>query len=334
MKLASTIALLTVSFATAFAQKGAHDLPAGACADMNDAATALAANGRLAEAEALLGRATVSGGERDQGICTGRVLANVARVTAVLGRIAEAGRLAEQSLRILENFYPPDDWVLLYPLQVIASVRLESGNIARAREALRRIRAIRIDRPEDSAIVHATMGALLQMEGRRSEAETEYQDALRAWEEAGRSESTDVAVIFHSLGALYLAERRLDEARRVLDQALVIHNRAKDSVPIDRVRFLYLRGVLHARLGEWQQSEQDLRDALSLADRQPYVDPDFLRSMFGSYSTVLRRNHHRREARCIEARRAALPTNSTTAGVVDSTELLLERKAAKKESIR
>jgi tetratricopeptide (TPR) repeat protein len=177
------------------------------------------------------------------------------------------------------------------------------------------------------------MGALLQMEGRRSEAETEYQDALRAWEEAGRSQSTDVAVIFHSLGALYLAEQRLDEARRVLDRALVIHNRAKDSVPIDRVRFLYLRGVLHARLGEWQQSEEDLRDALSLADRQSYVEPDLLRLMLGDYSHVLRKNHHRREARSIEARKAALPTDRVNAAIVDSTELLLEGRPGKKEPI-
>src|SRR5262249_12125268 len=130
-----------------------------------------------------------------------------------------------------------------------------------------------------------------------------------------------------------LKEQRLDEARRTLDRALVIHNRAKDALPIDRITFLHLRGALHARLGERQQAEQDLRDALSIADRQPYVDADILRSIFDSYSIILRTNHHRREARSIEARKAALPTNRTAAAVVDSTHLLLEGKPKKKESV-
>jgi tetratricopeptide (TPR) repeat protein len=261
------------------------------------------------------------------------VLANMARVLAVIGNFVDAERLAKQSVKVLENFYPPNEWVLLRPLQILASIQLGSGRTARAREVLRRMQSIPIERPEDGAIVHATMGELLQIEGKRSDAEAEYKHALRAWEEAGRGESTDAAVILHCLGALYLREQRLDEARRTLDRALVIHDRAKDALPIDRLVFLQLRGALHARLGERQQAEQDLRDALAIADRQPYVDPDLLRSILESYSFVLRTNHHRREARSIEARKAALPTNRTDAVVVDSTQLRLEGKAAKKESV-
>jgi hypothetical protein len=41
---------------------------------------------------------------------------------------------------------------------------------------------------------------------------------------------------------------------------------------------------------------------------------------------VLRRNHHRREARSIEARTAALPATNTTAAVVDIKDLLVEAK--------
>jgi tetratricopeptide (TPR) repeat protein len=171
---------------------------------------------------------------------------------------------------------------------------------------------------------------LLQIEGRRSEAEAEYEDAFRAWEEAGRNESADAAAVLNCLGSLYLEEQRLDEARWALDRALAIYNRAKDTVPIDHINFLALRGVLHARLGEWQQSEQDLCDALSIVDSQPSVNPALLRSLLGNYSYVLRRNHHLREARSIEARTTALPANSTPAAVVDLTELLVEKRASKK----
>ena len=75
-KLLSTIAMFSMSVATAIAQKDTHDLPGAACS-------------ALAEAEALLPA---------QGACTGIVLGNLARTTAVSGRIAEAERLAEQSI--------------------------------------------------------------------------------------------------------------------------------------------------------------------------------------------------------------------------------------------
>jgi tetratricopeptide (TPR) repeat protein len=316
MKSEWILALLTVSGIAA----GAQDAPS--CPDRNEAAMAQASSGVLAGA----------GPAGDA--CAGLILGNMARALSISGRTAEAERLAEQSVRILEKFYPPNDWTLLRPLQILAATRLESGKTARAREAVERIQSIRIQYPEDAAIIHTTAGALLQIEGRRSEAEAEYHAALRAWEETGRGESADAAAILYCLGSLYLEERRMEEASLLLDRALVINDRAKDSSPADRIKFLRLRSVLHARLGEWQQAEQDLRDTFSIVDRQPYVDPALLRSLLDSYSYVLRRNHHPREARSIDARRAALPPNQTTTVVVDMTELLVEKKPAKKESTR
>jgi tetratricopeptide (TPR) repeat protein len=270
MRSASIAALLTIASVPAIAQNGATDAHMTAsCLELNEAAMTQGASGDMAEAEALLSRAAVSGDERSQGACLGHVLSNMAGIMLGSGRIAEAERMAEQSVRILEKFYPADDWGLLRPLQILADVWLESGKTARARQAIERIQSIHITLPENIAIVHTTVGALLQIEVRRSEAETEYQEAFRAVEEAGRSESADAAAILQCLSSLYLEEQRLNEARRALDRALAIYKRAKDTVPMDRIKFLNLRGVLHARLGEWQQSEEDLRDALSMVDCQP-----------------------------------------------------------------
>src|SRR5262245_11176478 len=61
----------------------------------NQAVMAQAANGHLVEAEALLPRATASGNERGRDACTGMVLANMARIMAVIGNIADAERLAQ-----------------------------------------------------------------------------------------------------------------------------------------------------------------------------------------------------------------------------------------------
>jgi tetratricopeptide (TPR) repeat protein len=329
MKLALMNALFTLFSTTAIAQSGAYDARPGACIELSEAVMTQATKGHLAEAEALLPAAWVSGDDPGHAACIGTVLGNLARTAAMLGHVADAERLAEHSLRILEKAYPRNDRMLMRPLQLLAVLRMESGRTARAREAVRRIQLMRIKYPEDRAIIHATVGALLQIEGRLSEAETEYQEALGSWEEAGRSESEDAAATLHCLGSLYLKEQRLKDARRVLARAQVIHDRATDSIPADRIKFLNLRSVLHARLGEWRQSEQDLRDALSVADLQPYVDPALLRQLLGNYAHVLRQNHRRREARIIEARKAALPGNGTAAAVVDYTKLLMEGKSAK-----
>jgi tetratricopeptide (TPR) repeat protein len=331
MKSTSVVALLTFSSITALAQDWSKNVSASAqCIELNQIALTQAANGHVVEAETSLALASGAGGEGAQGPCIGYVLNNMAALMSVSGRLAEAERLAEQSVRVLEKFYQPTDRILLRPLQILAAARLEAGKTARAREAVKRMLSIRINGPDDSALVHGIAGTLLQIEARNSEAEAEYVAAFRAWEEAGRSDSADAAGILCSLGSLYLEEQRLDEARRVLDNVLGIYSRAKDVVPMDRIKFLDLRGVLHSRLGDWGLAQDDLLDALSMVDREPFVDPLVLRSILNNYSRVLRKTHHGRDARSIEARAAALPPDRTTSAVVDLTDLLVLARRAKK----
>ena len=329
MKSISLFALFTVCSVTAIAQNGVTHPPGyGLCLALNEAAITLVASGHLDEAEASL-TARAFADERSQLVCRGQVLTNMARAMGLQGRIAEAERLARDALRTLEKVYPPDDWALLRPLQVIAVVRLEAGKTAAARSAVARIQSIRIKDLDDAAIVHGVVGTLLHTEGRRSEAEAEYDSALRALEERGRRDSTDAATILTCLAALYVAEGRFDESRRILDRALRIHDRAKDTLPMDYVKFFYLRGVFHIRAGEWQEAEEDLHHAISLADRQPYGAPAFLPTILDNYSYVLRKNHRRQEAKVIKARAAALPRDRTAAAIVDSSALLVGKGTAK-----
>jgi hypothetical protein len=99
---------------------------------------------------------------------------------------------------------------------------------------------------------------------------------------------------------------------------------------MDRIKVLYARGMLHARQGEWQESEQDYSDALSMADRQPWFDPAGLRSLLTSYAHVLRKNHRGRESRSIEARAAGLRIDPARSAVIDVTDLISKPKPAKK----
>ena len=329
MNSTSIIGLLTFASITAIAQNGSLDVPASArCIELNRIALGQAANGHLAEAESSFALAAASGDEA-QGSCLGYVLSNLAALMSVSGRLAEAERLADRSVKALEKFYEPTDPVLVRPLQILALVRLETGKTARAREAVRRLQSIRISAPVDIALVHGIAGTLLQIEGRKSEAEREYLAAFRAWEEAGRGDSADAAAILCSLASLYIEGRRLDEARRTLDNVSGIYGRAKDVVPMDHIKFLDLRGVLRSRLGEWGLAADDLRDALSMADLQPSVDLRVLQSILNNYSQVLRKTHHGREARAIESRAAALPRDSRNTPVVDLSELVRGRDAKK-----
>jgi tetratricopeptide (TPR) repeat protein len=332
MKSTSIAALLTLYSRMAIAQSGNSDASASArCNELNQKVVTQTASGHLPEAEALLEKAMASGDENVQGACVGYVLSNMAAFKSVSGSPAEAERLADLSVRVLEKFYPPADPIFLRPLEILASVRLELGKTARAREAVKRMQSIPSNGPKDNALVHGIAASLLQTEGRKSEAEAEYLASFRSWEEAGRGDSADAAAILGSLGSLYIQEQRLDDARRTLDNASVIYSRAKDVAPMDRIKFLDLRGVLHSRLGEWALARDYLREALSMADREPAVHPLVLRSLLTNYAVVLRKTHQTREARSIEARAAGLPKDGANASVVDLSDLLIHSKGAAKK---
>jgi tetratricopeptide (TPR) repeat protein len=234
-----------------------------------------------------------------------------------------------RSLKILEKGYPPEDPVLLGPLQMLSMTQLELRKVAKARETFHRLQSIPTKGPADRAMVHSLAGSLLCAEGRHNEAEAEYLKAIGAWEEAGRGETTDVAAVLAGLATLYTADRRYREAGRTLDRALAIVTSAKDAVPMDRIRLFRARAELHVRQGEWREADADLGSAVSMADRVTRLDPAVLKSLLAEYAHVLRKNHRGREARTIEAR-AAVQSHGLTDGVVDASELFPKPKVSKR----
>jgi tetratricopeptide (TPR) repeat protein len=300
------------------------------CVDLNKTAMAQVASGKLKEAELTVNALLTSGADQSQTACAGLVLNNMAVFLSISGRSADGARLAEQSVQALEKTYSSDDPTLLRPLQVLASTSFDRGMLGKAREAFIRMQAIRIQRPKDRALLHGIAAVLSQAEGRFPDAEADYLAALQACQDAGSGESADAGSILGGLGSLYIKENRLSEARQVLDRALAIFSSAKDAVSMDRTKILHLRGMLQARQGDWQGAEQDLHDAIAIADREPWFDAFALRALLNNYAAVLRRNHRGREARSIEQRAAAIPIGGPPSTVVDITELLPKAKPSKK----
>jgi len=87
-----------------------------------------------------------------------------------------------------------------------------------------------------------------------------------------------------------------------------------------------VRAVVHTRLREWREAEAALKSALSTADHDTRLAPSDLRVLLAGYAQALRKNHRKSEARSIESRAAAIPVNSWTDSVVDTSELAARPK--------
>ena len=114
-----------------------------------------------------------------------------------------------------------------------------------------------------------------------------------------------------------------------LNEALAIFTTASDSVPLDRIKLLHVRAALYTRMGDWQLAMTDMKDAISLADRDTELDPTLRAVLLEDYAKLLRKNHQRREARAVEARINAIRTHSLGNSLVDVSELAASSKTGR-----
>jgi len=126
------------------------------------------------------------------------------------GRNSEAERSAGRAVTILANNYGPTASVLLRPLHILASARIEQGKTGLARKAFEQMQAIPAETPEQRAMVHETAAALLHVQGRLSEALAECRAGIAELKEAGRGNTTDAASMLNSAAALDIAQKRFD----------------------------------------------------------------------------------------------------------------------------
>jgi tetratricopeptide (TPR) repeat protein len=315
--------------ALGLAQPISHVPVSDACIELNDAVLVQAANGQIEKVESAVSRALATGATHLDPSCAAVVLSNVAAAAASLGQLVEAERWAGQSISILEKSYPPNHPAFFHPLQVLVSVWFEQGKTTTAKKMFKRLQSLRIERAEDVAVIHEIAAEFLEAEGKYREAESEYFASIDAWKQTGRGDSVQAGSLLNSLGLLYIKAHRLEDARRTIYRALDTFSADPNALPMERIKVHSLLGFLHSRKKEWPEAVEEFGTALSIADREPWLHPSLLRLVLSSYAEVLRKSHHRQEARSIETRMAALPRDRTTEFVVDVNELL-EAKPAKK----
>jgi hypothetical protein len=60
-------------------------------------------------------------------------------------------------------------------------------------------------------------------------------------------------------------------------------------VSLDHIKLHRVRAALHARQSKWQAAENDMRQAISLADREEVMDVRVRARILEDYATVLRK---------------------------------------------
>ena len=295
--------------------------PSAACIEFNQNIVTKLDRGQLTEAEASLSAALNEKENNFEPSCLALTLHNMANVLALSGRLAEGEVFVERSTKLYAKLYPLEDPRRFRPLHLLWSVQFQRRERGKARQTFQAMRALRLDKPHDRAILHAAAASELQADGRYEEAEREYLKAFAESKAVGRGESGELAILLCALGTLQFFQGRYPEAGTTLDSALAVANSAKDAVPMDRIKILSVRGALRARQTKWQAAAEDFRSAISIADRDARLDPAQLKILLGNFEFVLRKARRGKEAGFIEARAAAIRDVPLTNAIVDVSDL-------------
>jgi hypothetical protein len=237
--------------------------------------------------------------------CEAVVLADLAWVMLLSGRRAETEIFARRSLVILARIYSPDSPAHLHPLHSLGIAYLQQEKTGRARRVVERMKSLSLSRADERSLVHSMAMSLLVAEGRFKEAESECLDTLASYKEAGRMFSADFGSTQIVLAEIYLRLHRTVDAEHALLRGQQVLESAADTAVFDRLGALHVRASLRAAQSRWADSEQDLLQALTLAERENSVPPARIGILLDQYALVLRKMHRKREARAATARAVA-----------------------------
>jgi tetratricopeptide (TPR) repeat protein len=199
---------------------------------LNNLGSRLYAAGKYRQAEAPLARAVqLWRGERTLRLEI--AMHNLASVYSSEGRYLEAIPLYQEVIRLREARAGLADLGLLAPLNGLTLVYTDSGDLRHSRSIANRALTIgRLHRDEqsaDSANAFLALGSILAAQGKRSEAKSWIEAALRVRNLLYGAESADSADALMDLAGVYRRERRFEDAARIYGQALENYRRTTNA---------------------------------------------------------------------------------------------------------
>jgi tetratricopeptide (TPR) repeat protein len=169
--------------------------------------------------------------------CLALVSNNLAAGLQMSGRLKEARTFAEQAIKYFGRAFPADDPVYLAPLHILATMDLEQGLTAGARQVFIRMQNIGTTQLQDRMLVLSISASLLLGEGSRQEAESQFNEALSAISQARKQNSADAVLIRVQLAYSCLQEQRYEDAKAILNRALASVKCAPEAVPLIELNF-------------------------------------------------------------------------------------------------
>lgn len=187
--------------------------------------------------------------------------AALARLLRVRGAFDDAERSGEEALRIAAS--TGDERAASAAHQVLGVVALHRGVYPRAHEHMAAAVALAETDPEPGrrGLANANLALAAHLDGRRDEAIGGYEEALRAFHEAG--DALREARTATNLGLALFDEGRLQDARGVWEEGLALAKRTENRR--DAASLMANLGMLHAALGDLDAADDFDEHALRAA---------------------------------------------------------------------
>ncbi len=192
---------------------------------------------------------------------------------------AEAGRLAQRALTILERALGAEHPDVAQSLTNLANAHWRAGRYAEAESVYARSltiyeHALGPDHPEVGKSLNNLAGAYLK-EGRYAEAASLFARSLTIWEKARGPEHHNVAIALNNLAGVYVHEGRYSEAEPLYARALAIQEKVLGPGDPAVAMSLCNLGNLAARQERFADAEQPYRRALAIWEEAVGADhPD------------------------------------------------------------
>ncbi len=220
-----------------------------------------------------------------------------------IGNFREAERCFLQSLAIWQRILGPDHFALARVISQLASVYLETGQLAKAQSLrleswVRRAEA----QPPSSELekLLENVAALDALRGHFAEAEKVLAHDLDVT--AQRNDLVESAVILNNLGLVCFDSGRYSDAIRYLSRSLVRWEGLRSANDPNSALISHSLALAYEAEGRYSEAEPLMTHALSVAERS--FGPRSIRTavILSGYAHLLRRLSRKSEAKSLEAR--------------------------------